>query len=187
MRPDGPLRGHKGKEAASPPLTFRAAAPWPGDAPREDTGPPLRRQGCSASPAATARRAGLEHRRPLRPLRQEIRAGPSLPPPGARHVRWPVAQRTNERPGLPGELAFDSKKQRKLHKSANRRCPHFQGIATRHVAAPLLEWVLLALTSHYAARTGLTRLAVPGGSRGNRASEKRKVGGSTPPLTTNTL
>ncbi len=28
------------------------------------------------------------------------------------------------------------------------------------------------------------RFAVPGGSRGNRASEKRKVGGSTPPLTT---
>jgi hypothetical protein len=100
MRADSPLRGHREKEAASPPLTFRAAAPWPGDAPREDTGPPLRRQGCSASPAATARRAGLEHRRPLRPLRQEIRAGPSLPVPGAARpmAPWPGAQRT---PGTP--------------------------------------------------------------------------------------
>jgi hypothetical protein len=43
------------KEAVSPPLTFSpAAAPGLGDAPREGTGPPLRPQGCSASPAATA-------------------------------------------------------------------------------------------------------------------------------------
>jgi len=42
---------------------------------------------------------------------------------------WPSAQ-TNARDS-PGELAFDSQKQRKLHESATRRCPHFQGIAAR--------------------------------------------------------
>jgi hypothetical protein len=34
---------------------------------------------------------------------------------------------------------------------------------------------------------GLAQFAVLDGSEGNRASEKRKVGGSTPPLTTNNL
>ena len=42
-------------EAASPPLTFnnKAAAPGLRDAPRKGTRPPLQRQGCCASPAAT--------------------------------------------------------------------------------------------------------------------------------------
>ena len=71
-------------EAASPPLTSgkKAAALWPGDAPREGTGPPLQRQGCCASPAATALRAGLERWSLCGPLRQKTRAGPSLPRPG---------------------------------------------------------------------------------------------------------
>ena len=82
------------KEAASPLTSRRLPRSRPGDASREGTGPPLRRQGCCASPAATARRARLSPRRPLRPLRPETRAGPSPPRPrrGASGEPAPSAQ-----------------------------------------------------------------------------------------------
>ena len=61
MSPAGRCAAQTRTKAASP-LTFdkKAAAPGLGDAPREGTGPPLQRQGCCASPAATALRAGLD-------------------------------------------------------------------------------------------------------------------------------
>jgi len=52
MSPAGRCAAQTRTKAASP-LTFdeKAAAPGLGDAPREGTGPPLRPQGCCASPA----------------------------------------------------------------------------------------------------------------------------------------
>jgi hypothetical protein len=88
------------KEAASPPLTFgnEAAALGPGDAPREGTGPPLSvKAGCDRGTTANRQAAwhmytrspALSAEPPAAPQGQEKRAGPSLPPPGARRVRCP--------------------------------------------------------------------------------------------------
>jgi hypothetical protein len=71
------------KEAATPPLTFdqEAAAPGPGDAPREDTGPPLRPPGCCASPAATALRADLDPGDHCGPSGRRYGQAPACPSP----------------------------------------------------------------------------------------------------------
>ena len=125
MSAAGPLRGPgTRKEAASPPLTFRAAALGPGDAPREDTGPPLSvKAGCARR--ATADRQAAWHRYTpspaltlslRRPQGQEKRAGPSLPRPGAARPVTAVPRATSGRRGR-SELAFDSQKRKeKLHK-----------------------------------------------------------------------
>ena len=88
VSPAGRCAAQTRTEAASPPLTFdeKAAALGPGDAPREGTGPPLRRQGCCAS----------LRRRPCGPaLTPETTAAPQAgntgrpqpARPGARRVR----------------------------------------------------------------------------------------------------
>ena len=69
------------------------------------------------SPLVPARCAGdttvrLMAHRPLRPLRQEIRAGPSLPHPGARRVQRSVPG-TQTTARKRSELAFDSQKKRR--------------------------------------------------------------------------
>ncbi len=103
-----------GKEAASPPLAFdkKAAALWPGDAPREGTGPPLRRQACCASPAATALRAGPDPGDHCGPSGRKYGQAPACPAQiAARPVttgpRAPADARERS------ELAFDSQKKRR--------------------------------------------------------------------------
>ena len=64
-----------------------AVGRWPG---RKRTGPPLQRQGCCASPAATALRAGLDAGASAAPG-QETRAGTGLPPPARPGQRRPHA------------------------------------------------------------------------------------------------
>ena len=94
-------------------LSRKAAALWPGDAPREGTGPPLQRQGCCASPAATALRAGLERRSPCGPSGRKHGQAPACPAPGAARPvttgpRAPAGARARS------ELAFDSRKKQKI-------------------------------------------------------------------------
>jgi len=69
-----PAPAHRPHPPRPPPS---AVGRWPG---RKRTGPPLQRQGCCASPAATALRAGLDAGASAAPG-QETRAGPGLPPP----------------------------------------------------------------------------------------------------------
>jgi hypothetical protein len=84
MSPAGRCAAQTRMEAASPPLTVtkEAAALRPGDAPREGTGPPLQRQGCCASPAATALRAGLERWSLCAPSGRKHGQAPACPGPG---------------------------------------------------------------------------------------------------------
>ncbi len=73
---------------------------------------------------------------------------------------------------------------RNPHKSGSSRVAprrsHRQYGIPRHTAVPLLKWVLLALTSHYAGRARLVQFAVPDSSKGNLPSCKRMVSGSNP-------
>jgi hypothetical protein len=131
------------KEAASPPLPFgKAAAPGLGDAPREDTGPPLSvKAGCD--PRATADREAAWHtytqspaltlslRRPPRPGK----AGRLRPaPPGRGASDAHRTPHTSRRQVSKDELAFDSQKNNRNHKNpltgsvhASRGLPEGQG------------------------------------------------------------
>jgi hypothetical protein len=104
-----PLRGpdREGGGFAAAYLQGRAAALWPGDAPREGTGPPLSvKAGCDRG--ATADRPAAWHRYTRspaltlslrRPHGQEKRAGPGLPSPGRGASVTAVALRTSGRQG----------------------------------------------------------------------------------------
>ena len=93
-------RGPGAKEAASPPLTFTMGLPRsrPGDAPREDTGPPLQRQGCCASRCDSPRRAGLERWSLCGPSGRENGQAPACPARGAARPVTPCP-RTSGRQG----------------------------------------------------------------------------------------
>ena len=96
-----PLRGPEpeGGGFAAAHLYKRAAALRPGDAPREGTGPPLRRQACCASPAATALRAGLDPGDHCGPSGRKYGQAPACPRPGRGASGDPRARRTNGRQG----------------------------------------------------------------------------------------
>jgi hypothetical protein len=92
VRAGRPLRGPgpEGGGFAADRLTERAAARWPGDAPREDTGPPLSvKAGCDRRATAN-RRAAWHTDTPgpaltlslRRPQGQQKRAGAACPHPG---------------------------------------------------------------------------------------------------------
>jgi hypothetical protein len=113
------------KEAASPPLTpgKAAAAPGLGDAPREDTGPPLGvKAGCD--PRATANRQAAWHmytrspalsaEPPAAPGGRKSGQAPACPYPGRGASGAPVHRATSERQVNESELAFDSQKKRKI-------------------------------------------------------------------------
>ena len=93
-------------------LSRKAAALWPGDAPREGTGPPLRRQACCASPAATALRTGPDPGDHCGPSGRKHGQAPACPALGAAR---PVTTgpRAPADAGERSELAFDSHKERK--------------------------------------------------------------------------
>ena len=93
-------------------LSRKAAALWPGDAPREGTGPPLRRQACCASPAATALRTGPDPGDHCGPSGRKYGQEPACPAQGAAR---PVTTgpRAPADAGERSELAFDSHKGRK--------------------------------------------------------------------------
>ena len=93
-------------------LSRKAAALWPGDAPREGTGPPLRRQACCASPAATALRTGPDPGDHCGPSGRKYGQAPACPALGAAR---PVTTgpRAPADAGERSELAFDSHKERK--------------------------------------------------------------------------
>jgi hypothetical protein len=107
----------QGKKKAASPLTFRRLPRSRlGDAPREGPGPPLRPQGCSASPAATAP-AGPALTPETTTAPQAGDTGrPSLPRPGAARpvTRCSAHKRT---PGTRDELAFDSQKKDRNYKN----------------------------------------------------------------------
>ena len=100
------------EKAASPLTSSRLPRSRPGDAPREGTGPPLRPQGCCASPAGDGPcGAGLDpgdHCGPCGRKHGQALACPARCAP--RPVRpCPAHKRT---PGTGGEPAFDSQKKR---------------------------------------------------------------------------
>jgi hypothetical protein len=120
----GRCAAQTGKEAASPPLTFRNGLPRsrPGDTPRKDTGPPLSvKAGCDHWATAT-RKAARHTYTPSPALSAEPpavpggrKAGrPSLPPPSARRVRCPVHQATRNARSMKSELAFDNQKKAQI-------------------------------------------------------------------------
>jgi hypothetical protein len=106
------------KKEAAPPLTStRLPRSRPGDAPREGTGPPLRRQGCCASPAGDGPcGAGPDPGDHCGPSGRKHGQAPACPAPGAaRPVSpCPAHQRT---PGARGELAFDSQEKNQNYKN----------------------------------------------------------------------
>jgi hypothetical protein len=63
---------------------------------------------------------------------------------------------------------------------------HGQNGTIGHLVARLLSW-RCSPYKLFVQVEGLTAIAVTGASNDDWTSEKRKVGGSTPPLTTNTL
>jgi hypothetical protein len=85
------------KKAASPLVPPVAAAPGPGDAPLEGTGPPLRPQGCCAPPAGGGPcGAGLDPGDHCGPSGRKHRQALACPDP-ARRVRRARARRTSAR------------------------------------------------------------------------------------------
>ena len=76
-----PLRGPGPEGGGCAAASRRLPRSWPGDAPREGTGPPLRRQGCCASPAATALRAGLTPETTAAPQAGNSGQAPACPAP----------------------------------------------------------------------------------------------------------
>ena len=100
-------RAGPGKEAASPPPAFGGAAvPGRGDAPREATEPPLRRQGCCASRGDGPCGAGLERRSLCGPSGRRYGQAPACPARGAARPAGPCPARRGT-PGNENELAFD--------------------------------------------------------------------------------
>ena len=108
MRAGRPLRGPEpeGGGFAAAHLQERAAALWPGDAPRKDTGSPLSGKAGRGRRTTANRPAAWHMYTPGPALSAEPpaapgpgRAGrPSLPRPAARRVRCPGARVTSERP-----------------------------------------------------------------------------------------
>ena len=132
------------KEAASPPLTFdnEAAAPGPGDAPREGTGPPLSvKAGCDRGTTANRQAAwhmytrspALSAEPPAAPEGSESGQAPACP---ARGAARPVTTgpRAPANAGKQSELAFDSQKERKNYTNPLTASVH----ASRGL--PALRW-----------------------------------------------
>jgi hypothetical protein len=122
VRAGRPLRGPEpeGGGFAAARLQERAAALWPGDAPRKNTGPPLSvKAGCDRGTTAS-RPAAWHMYTPGPALSAESPAAPgpakagrrSLPRPAARRVRCPGAQSHQRTPGERSERVFDSHKER---------------------------------------------------------------------------
>jgi hypothetical protein len=112
------------KEAASPPRTFdkKAAAPGLGDAPREDTGPPLSvKAGCDRGTTANGQAAWRTYTRslalsaepPAAPRGRESGQAPACPRPGRGASGNPTRRTRMTRAPEQVELAFDSRKNRK--------------------------------------------------------------------------
>jgi hypothetical protein len=117
VRPAGPRCGHmkKMEQAASPPLTFKAAALLAGGRAARGYGaaPPASRLLCIACGDGPWR--GRPGPRSLCGPPQAGNTGrPQPAPPRARRVRWARARRTSERQGSSSDLAFDSQKERKI-------------------------------------------------------------------------
>ena len=107
----------KNKKAASPLSAGRLPRSRRGDAPREGTGPPLRSQGCCASPAGDGPRgAGPDPGDHCGPSGRKH--GQALACP-ARCAARPVGPCPAHRrtPGTKGELAFDSQKRSRNYKN----------------------------------------------------------------------
>ena len=101
------------KEAASPPLTFLGLPrSRPGDAPREGTGPPLRRQACCRTACAAALRAGLDPGDLCDPSGRKYGQAPACPAQGAARPE-PLPGEHRRTPGERSELAFDTQKKRR--------------------------------------------------------------------------
>jgi hypothetical protein len=113
------------KEAASPPLTFdnEAAAPGPGDAPREGTGPPLSvKAGCDRGTTANRQAAwhmytrspALSAEPPAAPRDRRSGQAQACPRPGRGASGAHQTPRTSRRQINESELAFDSQKKGKI-------------------------------------------------------------------------
>ena len=153
MRAGRPLRGPgpEGGGFAAAHLKERAAALWPGDAPREGTGPPLSVK-AGRDRRATANRPAAWHMYTpspaltlslRRPQGQEKRAGAACPTRGAARpvTTRPAHQRT---PGKRSELAFDSQEERENYTNpltvsvhASRGLP-VAGMSRRMVVSAML-------------------------------------------------
>jgi hypothetical protein len=117
MSTAGGCAAQDNEKAASPLTSSRLPRSRPGDAPREGTGPPLRPQGCCASPAGDGPcGAGLDPGDHCGPSGRKH--GPALACP-ARSAARPVSPRPAHKrtPGIKDELAFDSKKTNRNHKN----------------------------------------------------------------------
>ena len=129
-------------------LSRKAAALWPGDARREGTGPPLRRQACCASPAATALRTGPDPGDHCGPSGRKYGQAPACPALGAAR---PVTTgpRAPADAGERSELAFDSHKERKNYTNpltvsvhASRGLPPRR---IRRVVPSVVTWPVVSL------------------------------------------
>ena len=143
MRPGRPLRGPgpEGGGFAAAHLKARAAALWPGDAPREGTGPPLSvKAGCDRGTTANREAAWHMYTRSL-----ALSAEPPAAPEGSKSGQaQPALARGAARPVITGprsgerrersELAFDSQKKRKNYTNPLTASVH----ASRGL--PALRW-----------------------------------------------
>ena len=168
MRAGRPLRGPdlEGGGFAAARLRERAAAPGPGDAPREGTGPPLSvKAGCDRGATADRPAAWHMYTRGLA-LSAEPRAAPwgrksgqapGLPPPRRGASDDHSAPRTSRRQVSKGELAFDPQEEEQNYKNPLSVSVH----GSRGLPATLWD-ALTARTALARDPAGQARLDDPG-------------------------